>query len=376
MSFAIDQTTTVLFENTRTRMLKEVLQKTTSDLSGYATVLPNSNGDYVKVPFISNSKVKGRTQRHEDIVATELTYNVRGIKPLLYSDWHKLSKDDPHFMRDLPITCTNVVNQIRPAIERAKDENLMGTILDESGGSPTEGEYIIRTSTTVDGGATDGSPYKMGTTTGIFGDAYIGKTGEAKASLPLQPYIDNTGLTTNYDEYDETVALDFKKSNVVPVNYTGTGTSALTGWTLEKFILLHEMMQARYATRRGQIVHAITHRQAADILRNEKFQNVLFGNQVLKTGLIDGLFGIKFLVTDCLPIVDIGSGKYARACPCWLVEDLAFSVWDNARFQIREPQEKEDTVLVGAQFGMGSGRLREETVIVMMCDEGFKGKGG
>ena len=374
-TFTIDQETTVLYENTRTDMLKRMLQKETSDLEGFVTVVPNAHGDYHKFPFISKSELTARTELDEDIKAEEMKYNIRGIKPLMMQKWHKLLPDHDNFTAGLPITCTNVINELKPALARAKDEIIMGTITDINPDSPTVGEYVIRKHDSFDGSADDGNPLKMGTTSGYFGDAYAGKTGDVKIALPFQPYIDNTGLVTTYDEYDETAMLDLKKSNVVPVNYTGTGTSAMCGWTLEKFILAYEMLQARYAVKRGTIVHAITHRQAAEILRNEKFQNVLFGNQVLKSGLLDGLFGIKFLVTDCLPLIPIGNDKYARGCPIWVVEDLVFSVWDNAQFHLRPQPGKVNTVYVGTTFALGAGRLREESCVTMLCDEGFKPKG-
>ena len=377
-AFTIDQPTTILFEASRTDMLNRMLQKEVSDLAGYATILPDCTGDYHKLTFGSNTELVGRTDFDEVIKAEEMTYNVRGIKPLMYERWHKFLPEKTNFMRNFPLTTTNVVNELRPALERAKDFNLMGTIVDTKKSSPTEGEVIVRKHNTYDESAENGNPMKMGATSGYFGDAYAGKTGDASIELPMQPYVDGTGLVTKWDEYDESVALDMKRSNVVPVNYVPSGSATPSGWTVDKFILVYEMLQARYANKRGTIVHAITHRQAAEILRNEKFQNLLFGNQVLKTGLMDSLFGIKFLVTDTLPLVNIGDGgspKWVRACPTWCVEDLVFGVWDDAEFHIRQPQDRVKTVYLGCTFAMGSGRKREESCITMLCDEGFKPKG-
>lgn len=106
----------------------------------------------------------------------------------------------------------------------------------------------------------------------------------------------------------------------------------------------------------------------------EKLQNIDYGFQALKTGFVSPLLGIRFLITDSLPLVNVGTAsakKYVRVCPMWRSEDLVYGIWENAKFHMRQPDDYIDMLLAGVTFGMGAARTREETVLSIHCEEKF-----
>ena len=373
----IAQTIIDMYEKTKTTQLKTALQKTSSDIQAYARPVEGCNGKMWQLPFVGTTEVNDRTTRHQDIVADELALGQRNMRPRLFEKFLAWSTDDPKFLAGLGFNTTTMVKELGNAANRAKDPVLMGTCLDKNTSSPTQGEYIIQKHNTMFTDAVNGSPYKAGTTGGLLGPNYVGEDGLIETvELPFQPYIEGRGLIEKYTDYTESTFVDLRRTNVIPVNFTLSGTPGNpTGLNEEKVIAGMNALKARYAT--GTICLGITYKQVIDLMTNEKLQNILYGHQVLKNGLPESLMGVRLVITDSLPLVNIGTSaapKYVRVCPMWVAEDLIYGVWENARFHMKQPDPKIDTLWVGVTFGLGASRTREETVVSILCDEGFAPK--
>lgn len=372
----LDQSIVDMYEKSRSNQFLTALQQIHSVLEPFAQVVPVNNGKYFQMPAVGTTEVLRRSQRHEDIVAEELTYNNRAVKGEMFQKFLKRSTDDDQFLNNLPANLTQLSTELSHAAERAKDEVLMGTCRDANEDSATFGQYIIKTPTTLFATAVDGSPYKGGATGGLLGANYCGEDADEKVSLEWQPFVEGkkTALA-DWTKYTGSMQLDLKRTNVVPVNYVKSGTPAASGFTLDKFLVAYQALQARYATQGGgQVCMAITHKQVLELMTDEKFQNSLYGHQVLKTGFVDSLLGVKFLICDTLPLVNVGTTaapKYVRVCPMWTRDNLVQGVWQNAKFRIIQPDNKIDTMMVGVTFTLGAGRKREEAVVGILCDEGF-----
>lgn len=367
MAFILDKNIVDMYERTRTNMLKEVLQKKTSALEGYAQVIGGCNSKLQQLPtHVGKTELNYRTNRIQKIQATELQYGKRWMKANLFEKFLEWSTDDEKFLAGLPINATTFVTQLGHAVQRVKDQVLLGTIYDD-----TLKDYVVMESGHGQSGAVDGSPYLAGTTGGLFGENYIGDTGSEKAELTQQAYIKDTGLSSTYTG-EGTTPIDCKLTNVIPVNFTGDGSPADCGLTINKILTVRRCYEERYAlSDGGALCMAITPRQKYELMKEERMQNADYGFQALRTGFVNELLGIKFLITDAVPLVETTSGKYVRACPVWLPEDLVYGVWENAKFHMRQPEDMIDQLLVGVTFGMGAARTREDTFISVHCDEGL-----
>lgn len=364
----IDKSIIEMYEKTRTEMFKEELQKKTSDLQSFAQVIGGCNGKMYQLPLVGSTSINYRKERKQKIESDELKYARRNMRPNLFEKFLSWSTDDEKFLANLPINATMFVRQLGYAVERLKDNVLLGTVYDS-----TLSDYIVQPSGYSFTNAVDGSPYKAGTTGGLMGDNYVGEAGTEKVALPQKPYVKGTGLSTTYTGEADT-PIDGKKTNVIPVNFTGEKTVKNSGLTIAKVLRVKRCFQERHALNNGQqLCMAITPAQQEELIKEDKLQNSLYGFQALLSGNVNSLLGIRFIVTEAVPLVSWGSG-YVRACPVWRSEDLIYGIWENARFHMRQPDDYIDELLVGVTFGMGAARVREESVISVHCDEGLLGE--
>lgn len=369
----IDKTVLEMYSKTRTLTFVRELQKTVSELQGMCKLVNAGNGKMYQLPVHGKTEMEFRKQRKEEISGTELSYAYRNMLPLLMTKWLEYSTDDPMFLANLPVNVTNGTIELANAAARMKDQIFMGSWRDMVTSSPTYGEYIPRKHNSVNVSATDGSPYNGGTTSGIFGDVYAGERGEERIALPQQPVLMGaaTPIATHAD-YKSGSVINLRLTNVIPHHYVKSGTPTGSGLNVEKMAAAIQCFAARNAT--GTKYLAITPQQALDIMTDEKFQNKLYGHCVIVNGLPASIMGVKVVITDTVPLVNVGTSgepKFVRSCPMWIGEDLIYGMWQNMEIRVRQPENMEDLVRVGARLGMGCARVREETFVCIHCDEGF-----
>lgn len=369
----IDQSVLDMYAKTRTTTFVRELQKEVSDLEGKCKLVNAGNGKMYQFPIHGSTEMGFRKQRKEEITGTELSYAYRDMLPLLMTKWLDYSTDDPLFLANLPINVTNGAKELAHAAARMKDQIFMGTWRDLVVSSPTYGEYVIRKHNSVNADAVDGSPYNGGTTSGIFGDAYVGERGEERVALAQQPVL--MGAVTpiaKHTDYTSGCVLNLRLTNVVPYNYVKSGTPTGTGLNVDKMAAAIQCFAARNA--KGTKYIAITPQQALDIMTDEKFQNKLYGHCVIVNGLPASIMGVQVVITDTVPLVNVGTPeapKFVRSCPMWVGEDLIYGIWQNMEIRVRQRDDMEDLLQVGARLGMGCARQREETFVCIHCDEGF-----
>lgn len=365
----LDQSVVQMYQSSRGKQFIEELEQETADLPQFAVVEKVGNVKVHLIPESGTREMGFRKARKEEIVATENEYGWRAIRPVIMDDWAELNTLDPHFLEGLPINLTNVAKQQARAAARAKDAILAGTCVCGDTKSEVYGEVIVRNYNTVMEDAEENSMFKGGTPSGIFGSAYRGEYGDQAIVLPMQPVV--MGASTpisKYTDYVESSVLNLRKTNVIPVNYVESGTPKLSGWTPGKLTAAITAMRARKKT--GQLALMVTPQQALNILNNEQMRNMLYGHQVLKNGLPDSILGVRLLVSDHVPLVNVG-GRWCRACPLWAVDDLIYAIWEDVRFEVRQPENYKSTIYAGATLMWGATRRREESFITIMCDEGI-----
>lgn len=368
-SMQLDRTTVQMYQESRGKVFIEALEQETSELQHYAVVEKVGNVKVHHVPVSGTREFGHRQDREEEISATENQYGWRCMRPIIMDDWAKLNTLDPHFLDNLPINLTNIAKMQGHAAGRAKDGILTGTCVCGDKSSPVYGEMIIRTSSTIQEDAVTNSPFKGGTTSGIFGTAYTGEFGDNPVDLELQPRVlGAANPLTKYSDYTVSSVLDLRRTGVIPVNYVESGSPALSGFTPSKLTAGLTAMRARKV--KGQLALCVTPQQALNILNDEQMRNILYGHQVLKTGMPDSILGVKLLVTDHVPLVNVG-GRWVRACPLWNIEDLVYGIWQDVRFEVRQPQHMKSTIYAGATLMMGATRRRDESFISILCDEGI-----
>lgn len=358
----------------------EAITQPTAGLTQFATRLSNCTGEYVQMQTIGSTDFARRKQRHEKKIADELKLGRRRIYPVAFGKVLKMSKDDFTFKGGLPITLNTLHNALNKAAAPLPDRVFLGV------------EYDENLKNCVVSALTDGSPYwndasdgvntdeHAGQPGGIMGPNLTGQAGETPIELPKQPKL-NGVLATSYSDYATDIAgLDLRDNNIIPVNYSEDESPADSGLTIEKILAARMSLILRHAITPNTVVNmAITPWQMMDLLKIDKLQKDIYGFQSLKDGWFSELLGIRFHVTADVPIVNIGGSgatKYVRACPVWLTEDVEFGIWKNPEFEIEKLSGYWDTMLVSLQFAYGAGRKREETVIVVHCDEkGLHGLG-
>ena len=366
----LDKSVVEMYQESRVKQFIEALEQETADLPQYATVERVGNVKVHLVPTSGTRELGHRQARKEEIAATENLYGWRAMRPIIMDDWAELNTLDPHFLDGLPINLTNIARMQGKAAGRAKDGILAGTCVCGDKTSPVYGEMVIRKYNTIQEDAENGSMFKGGTTSGIFGTAYAGEFGDVGIDLPLQPTVmGSVNPIEVYTQYTASTALNLRTTNVIPVNYVETGSPIVSRWTPGKLTAAITAMRARKVT--GALALMVTPQQALDILNDEKMRNMLYGHQVLKNGLPSDILGVHLLVSDHVPLVDIGGGRWARACPMWAVDDLVYGMWEDVRFEVRQPEHMKSTIYAGATLMMGATRRREESFITILCDEGI-----
>lgn len=371
----IDQKLIDTYEDKYTAMVQYQLEQTRSMLDPYVTTIADAQGEMYRMPTtVGNTELNRMEKRFQEAVPDELTFGQRWMSQSYFEKFLHWSTIDPDFFVNLPVNASMFVHALGNAVQRAKDYEVLGTVRDMNADSPTYKHVIVRQVDTLHADAVDGSPYKGGSTGGFFGDNYCGKRGEMKVGLPIQPVLVNgTAPIENHTQFTKGSQLDYERSNVVPFNLTDSGSLTPSGLTLGKLMAVGEMAMSRFME--GRLIMAITPKQVGDLRREEKLQKQDYGFQSLKTGWVQEIFGIQFVVTPAVPIVNVGTAaapKWVRACPVWRKEDLWFGTWSSSKFHMRPPTGKIiDEILAGVTLGIGAARTREESCLMVHCDEGL-----
>ncbi len=363
------------YEKEKSEVLNEAIQETASKLKPFCNVITGLTGDYYVEPFEGDAELDYRRQRYEDFKPTEMSYASRGMRSNLFQGSKRMSTDDPLFLNHFPANLTRMAKQLGHAAERVYDRVILGTRIDNAAGSATKGQSLIMQEGDIWDDAEDGSPYG-GVTGGILGDNYAGRSGTQKLALPQQPVLigSETPITGYLTNFTSPRSLDMELTNVIPANYVEDGDTVLSGLTIAKLRAVRRCFEERKIDGNEILNIAITPEQKWDLMKDAQLQSALSGYTTIKTGFMDDLYGIRFIVTKNTPLVNIGTAadpKWVRACPVWRTKDVTLGVWANPEIHIRQkPGLSIDELVVGCTCGFGAYRKYDELVLSVHCDEG------
>lgn len=325
----ITQAITDMFRTKREQSWNTQIQQDTELVKPFVTIHPNCSGKAVEMPAYGKTDMTEYAGRFQKVEWSETKFGKRTMRPRKFYNATPLEEDDKKDMDTLDYTSANVMSEQRKALARMNDEVILGVMKDKG-----TGLYRVRTQAD-------------GVCGGILAPNYTGDDGATIAELNTAP-----------DSF-----------NVIPVDYAAKGTKTPTGILLDKIALLrarYQMLDMFKDGRGEEIIVAISPMQHMDMLLWEQTQNKNYGFNCLTNGKVNDILGVKFLVTNMLPLDANGN----RMCVAWLKSRIEFGVWRDATFRIEARPEYigvREQILVKASCG--ATRKDEDMVFLMPCKE-------
>lgn len=357
-------------------MIIHAIQEPTANLKQYALPFVGE-GEYKKFQTDGNAEIFRRTGRKQVLGTTpEIDLGERYIFPSMYFSHIGMSKDDLVLKGDLPVSFELLNRKLREAIPPVLDKGFLGVTYS----SKLNNCYIPDT--------TSRSPYasseKLYSDQGLMGVAYV-KQGAADSpvttpvKLHQQPCLGYASpkAAANYTEYDSVseLQLNLEKTSVIPVNFVSNGSTPVdSGMTIEKLMAVkHAMLARNIITDMNQVVNCIiTLQQYDDLAHEAQLRNIDFGYQTLKDGVPNVFYGVRLILSQHAPVVNIGASgapKWVRSCPAWVDSAVAFGDWGGHDAYFEKVPNTIDYYRHVLTFGIGCGRLREEGVMSIHCAE-------
>lgn len=294
----------------------------------FVTIHPGCFGKSVELPYHGTAKMREYSGRLQKIQWSEMDFGKRSIKPRKFYDSIPLSEDDKLEMGTLDLRASEVMGEQRKACARMHDEVILGVMENDEGDG-----YRLRTQ-------------EDGVCGGILGVNYVGDDGATIETLDASP----------------------GSFQLIPADFVAKGTKTASGMLLDKIAELRcRYRQINWKPGKGDdIVVAISPKQHMDLLLMEQTQNRNYGFSSLTNGEVNDFLGVKFLITNMLPLDETGS----RLCVAWLKSRVKFGIWKNAAFRIEARSEYVDVQeQITIKAALGATRLDNKTVFLMPCRE-------
>lgn len=318
-----------LFRTREETKWNTMIQQDTEIVKPFVSIHPNCSGKAVEMPYYGNTSMREYSGRFQKIEWSEMKFGKRTIRPRKFYSAIPLEEDDKKDMDTLTFTSANVMSEQRKALARMNDEVIFGVTKDS-----VTGLYRVRTQAD-------------GVCGGILAPNYVGDDGATIEELDIAE----------------------GSFNVIPVDYVTKGTKTATGMLIDKIILLrarYQMIDMFKAGRGEEIVVAISPAQHMDMILWQQSQSRDYGFQSLVKGEVNEFLGVKFLVTNMLPLDKEGN----RMCVAWLKSRVKFGIWRDAEFRIAPREElvglREQVMLKASS---GATRMDKDTVFLMPCKE-------
>lgn len=325
----LTQQITDMFRTKRETKWQTQIQQDTELVKPFVTIHPNCNGKAVEMPAYGKTDMQEYDGRFQKVEWQDMPFGKRTMRKRKFYNAIPLDEDDKMDLETLDFTASHVMSEQRKALARMNDEVILGVMKDKN-----TGKYRVRTQAD-------------GVCGGILAPNYTGDDGATIEEL-------------------DTAEGSF---NVIPVDYAAKGTKTDAGMLLDKIALLrarYQMKDMFKAGRSEEIVVAITPAQHMDMLLLEQTQNRNYGFQSLTNGEVNAFLGVKFLVTNMLPLDAEGN----RMCVAWLKSRVEFGVWKDGQFRIESRPEYigvREQILVKA--ASGATRKDKDMVFLMPCKE-------
>lgn len=334
-----------------TRILREQLQQLRSLVEPWVTFMPGCKGRSVSLPDVANLELDDATARIFQIVmGDELGIGNRHMKPRhMFKQVPFSNLADPMYNTDIDFNVSVIVNQLKHAIERAKDRVILGVKYDS-----TKKDWVKNIVESA-----SGTPYNATTAGGILGTNYVGRDCDGLVNLKDAPGVGET----------------YESCGIVEYNFKYSGTKTDTGMMLDKIIRALQLLKKSYAFVKGVTtpVIGLTSFQIAEIQRWESAQNKNYGFGNLVDGFKNRVLGCNIMETEMLPIATVGEGQSAktfRICPMWIKELVYFGPWMDARIQVdADLQAYNGAGQVKCNVALGATRATEKAVVQIQCLE-------
>ena len=358
-------------------MIIHAIQEPSANLQQFAVPFVGE-GEYKKFQTDGNAQIFRRTGRKQILgEAPEISFGERYIYPSMYYSQIGMSLDDLVLKGDLPVSFEMLDKKLREAIPPVMDKAFYGVTYS----STLSNCYIPATTSKSPYAATDA----LCADQGLLGTAYVLRgelatrtaTGIKLHQQPCLGYGPDKAAATSYADYDTAseLQLNMKETSVIPVNWVESGATPVdSGMTLEKLMTVkHAFMARNVISDMNHVLNcAITMRQFDDLAHDAKLQNIDFGYQLIKNGVPLEIYGVRLIISEHVPIVNIGSSgapKWVRSCPVWIDDAVGFGTWDATKMYFEKVPNTIDYYRHVLSFGIGCGRLRDEAVVCIHCAE-------
>lgn len=355
----------------------ELIEDLQDKVQSYAPFVTHIDASGKQVEFNSIGSVEAgfRVGKWDKKVDQEPLYGRRSMRPVSLALSLKYAKDDMTLKGDFAAGPADFIRQMGYAFNRGIDAVVLGVVLKNMKKSASDvgrPYWTIAPSTDL---AAPASFYNGAALGGIVGTAYIGDTLTTPETLDLQARLNDGTLLAPDNTKAKALDLDMVLTGVIPAGYSPKGAFVLCGLTVEKVLALREAMESRNAIEPGEVINlAITPAMKYELIRDERLWNNQNGFQTLRNGLFSELLGVRFLVTNKVPIVNVGSSEapaWQFACPAWKSSEVMMGMWDDLDFEITKPEDHWGKYRIAAQCALGCARRRKETVMLVMCDAGL-----
>lgn len=345
--------------------LQEELQQTHKSYEPFVTNVGGCTGERVEFNGVGKLKAGYRTEAFERKGdGQQLKFSKRWLMPIAIKSLAMYTKD--HFLRkgSFPVSAETFIKQMRNEFARQYDLAVLGAKWSDELGYP------------VLPSITDPNPksnyYNGGALNGLLNTNWTGESGTTPENFAIQPMLATGELATSWSDVTSIDDVDFATTSVVPVNYKDSGTlDEATGCSVEKILAALEMLETRMASTGDTMFNmAITPRQKYELMRSPYLNDeAKHGFTAIKNGFVSELLQVRFLVTNMVPVVNVGGGKLARLCPVWKSEDLYVGMWDDFKMKAidRTNDDFWDRYDISGEMSIGAARGRKETVMGVLC---------
>lgn len=318
---------TTMFRTKYETQWETQIQQDTELVRPFVTIHPRCRGKSVELPYHGTTRMREYSGRLQKIVWSEMDFGKRSIKPRKFYDSIPLSEDDKQEMDTLDLRAAEVMQEQRKACARMHDEVILGVMNDGAGG------YRVRTQAD-------------GVCGGILAPNYVGDDG---ATI-------------------ETLDTSEGSFQLIPANFVAKGTKTASGMLLDKLAeLLRRYRILHWKPGKGDdVVVAISPTQHMDLLLMEQTQRRDYGFSSLTNGQVNDFLGVKFLITNMLPMDEEGN----RLCVAWLKTRVKFGVWRDVAFRIEPRSEYIDVrEQITVKAALGATRLDNKMTFLLPCKE-------
>lgn len=182
---------------------------------------------------------------------------------------------------------------------------------------------------------------------------------------------------TAYSGQTGQTAVAFPSSQVIPIDYVESGSTANSNLTIGKLRKVVDMLKTAEAVEEDELINGVVAQsQLTALLRTTEVTNQDFNSvKALVEGKVDTFMGIKFTRTQKTQL-DSGNGGHgsttsgtSRHCVFFPVRGMLMALAQDIMTRVTERADKNYAVQVYVNGSFNATRMWEEQVVEVVCDE-------